>query len=217
MNVARDSKRPLCLDCQRAEKTCICHWRVNIAAMVEVVILQHPLEQKQVKGSAGLLHLCLSDSQMHVGELFDEAALNAILYSSGKIPVLLYPAFHESDRQICNAPPVLAKESLASPENLRMIVLDGTWRKSRKMLYLNRALQGLPRLSLNDLPASHYLIRKAHRVDQLSTLEASCYALMQLENNPGKYKSVLDAFDGFIHQQMALRDKYRDMQERMPS
>ena len=209
MNAECETKRQLCSRCRRAEKTCICHWSVNITGLVEVVILQHPLELKQVKGSAGLLHLSLSNSHLHVGELFDEDALNKILNAEGKIPVLLYPAFNESERNILNAPPVLAGEILAAPENCRLIVLDGTWRKSRKMLYLNQSLQTLPRLSLSDMPASHYQIRKAHRVDQLSTLEASCYALMQLENNVEKYAPLLDAFDGFISQQIALRDKHK--------
>ncbi len=209
MNADCETKRQLCSRCRRAEKTCICHWCVNIAALVEVVILQHPLELKQVKGSAGLLHLSLRNSHLHVGELFDEDTLNEILHASGKIPVLLYPAFAESDQHILNAPPALSREMLASPENCRLIVLDGTWRKSRKMLYLNRPLQTLPRLSLSDVPASHYRIRKAHSADQLSTLEASCYALMQLESNAEKYAPLLYAFDGFISQQIALREKHK--------
>ena len=202
-------KRLLCSRCGRSEKTCICHWCVNIANVVELVILQHPLEQKQAKGSAGLLHLSLNTSQKHVGEFFDESALNEVLYASGKIPVLLYPALNESGRNILNSPPALSGEMLAAPENCRLIVLDGTWRKSRKMLNLNRPLQMLPRLSLSDMPASHYHIRKAHRVDQLSTLEASCYALTKLENNAEKYTPLLDAFDGFISQQIALREKHQ--------
>ena len=76
---------------------------------------------------------------------------------------------------------MLAPDLLRDPSRLRLIVLDGTWRKSRKMLYRNPLLQQLPRLSLQRMPASHYLIRKAHRPDQLSTLEATCAALAQLE------------------------------------
>lgn len=209
MNAEPDIKRLLCSRCGRAEKTCICHWIVRLTALVEVVILQHPLELTQVKGSAGLLHLCLTNSKTHVGELFDENTLNDILYASGKIPVLLYPEFNQSDRHSVIAPPILSREVFATPENCRLIVIDGTWRKSRKMLYVNRQLQTLPRLSLSEMPVSHYLIRKAHREDQLSTMEASCFALMRLENNTEKYTPLLEAFDGFISQQMALRKQHR--------
>lgn len=210
MNAEAKLKRPLCSRCARAEKTCICHFVVNISSLVEVVILQHPLELHQAKGSASLLHFSLKNSQLHVGELFDVATLSEILHSSGKHPVLLYPALNQGAQHDFNAGAVLSEESLASPENLRLIVLDGTWRKSRKMLYLNPLLQSLPRLSLKNMPASHYHIRKAHAVDQLSTLEASCYALMELENNQEKFSPLLDAFDGFIAQQMALCEKYKN-------
>jgi DTW domain-containing protein YfiP len=88
-------------------------------------------------------------------------------------------------------------------ERLRLVVLDATWRKSRKMLYLNPLLQALPRLPLRDTPPSHYLIRKAHAPDQLSTLEASCYALAQLEGDAHRYDRVIAAFDGFVAQQQA--------------
>lgn len=209
MNAEPDIKRSLCSRCGRAEKTCICHWIVSITPLLEIVILQHPLELTQVKGSAGLLQLSLVNCQTHVGELFDENALNEILYASGKIPVLLYPEFNQSDRHKLIAPPILSGDVFVSPENCRLIVIDGTWRKSRKMLYVNRLLQTLPRLSLSEMPVSHYLIRKAHREDQLSTLEASCYALMRLENNTEKYAPLLAAFDGFISQQIALREQHK--------
>lgn len=209
MNSFCEIKRPLCSRCRRAEKTCICRWIVDLASLVEVVILQHPLEANQVKGSASLLHLSLSNSQMHVGELFDLPVLSGVLYASGKRPILLYPAFNEAVQHLVKAPPLLSEEILESPENCRLIVLDSTWRKSRKMLYLNPLLQTLPRLSLSDGPASNYHIRKAHSEHQLSTLEASCYALMQLEKNTQKYKPLLDAFDSFVGQQMALREQIK--------
>ena len=91
-----------------------------------------------------------------------------------------------------------------------MLVLDGTWRKSRKMLHLNPILQSLPRLSLQGLPPSNYRIRKAHRSSQLSTLEATCSALMQLEGDVDKFQALLTAFDGFVTQQMSYRPSRPD-------
>ena len=90
----------------------------------------------------------------------------------------------------------------SDPRELRLVILDATWRKSRKMLYLNPVLQALPRLSLTAMPASHYRIRKAHKPDQLSSLEATAYALMRLESNEDKFLPLLEAFDGFVEQQM---------------
>jgi DTW domain-containing protein YfiP len=86
-------------------------------------------------------------------------------------------------------------------------VLDGTWRKSRKILHLNAWLRRLPRLSLQGLPASNYRIRKAHGPDQLSTLEASCAALMRLEPSPEKFLPLLAGFDGFVTKQLGYLKK----------
>lgn len=173
-------------------------------------MLQHPLEVHNAKGSARLLHLSLLHSQLVTGEVFDPQALQRVLTvprqpaaptDSPKHAVLLYPDTPEDAALGMAAPPVLAPTLLCDPAQLRLIVLDGTWRKSRKMLFLNPLLQQIPRLSLRDMPPSQYLIRKAHRPDQLSTLEATCAALVQLEGSAARFQPLLDAFDGFVAQQ----------------
>ncbi len=178
---------------------------------VEVLILQHPLEVGNAKGSARLLHLSLPGSQLLTGEVFaDQALLGVTSQPQIEVPharhtLLLYPDTPNdtlTDKALTlAAPPLLPPGWLRDPSHLRLIVLDGTWRKSRKMLYLNPLLQRLPRLSLQDVPASNYRIRKAHRPDQLSTLEATCAALMQLEGSVERFQPLLTAFDGFVNQQ----------------
>jgi DTW domain-containing protein YfiP len=130
-----------------------------------------------------------------VGETFPD--LHALLHADGRVPVLLYPATDD-------LAPALDADLMAQPDRLRLVVLDATWRKSRKMLYVNPELQGLPRLALHDVPASAYRIRKAHAPHQLSTLEAAALALAQLEGDADAYRPLLQAFDGFVQQQAAL-------------
>lgn len=188
----------------RPRRTCICAWITPTAHAVQVLILQHPLEVDQAKGSARLLQLSLSGSRLEVGEVFAEPVLQALLQPpSGGRTVLLYPDTTEDQSLQLAAPPLLDPELPPEAEKILLVVLDGTWRKSRKMLYLNPLLQQLPRLALHDVPASRYLIRKAHRPGQLSTLEAACHALMQLEHNEERYLPLLTAFDGFVAQQLA--------------
>jgi DTW domain-containing protein YfiP len=215
MTAATAPKRLNCHRCLRPASACLCQWITPIVHQTEVLILQHPLEVNQAKGSARLLHLSLPHSQLVVGETFDEATLHALLTApfdasapahSTRQAVLLYPQTPDMP----NAPdsPTVAQSQagtrgvLASP--VRLIVLDGTWRKSRKMLHLNPLLQQLPRLALSDMSASNYKIRKAHRPDQLSTLEATCAALAQLENQSAPFEALLSAFDGFVAQQMGF-------------
>ncbi|SEN28191.1 DTW domain-containing protein [Duganella sp. CF517] len=165
-----------------------------------MLILQHPMEVANAKGSARLLHLSLSGSRLECGEAFEPDRLGELL-SGGRRNVLLYPETADDKSLGLATPQMFDQDWLGEPQRLRLVVLDGTWRKSRKMLYLNPPLQALPRLPLRDTPPSHYLIRKAHLPDQLSTLEATAYALAQLENDPRKFTPLIEAFDGFVAQQ----------------
>jgi DTW domain-containing protein YfiP len=82
---------------------------------------------------------------------------------------------------------------------VRLVVLDGTWRRSAGMLRANALLQSLPRWPLQPAaPARYRDLRKARKPSQLSTLEATCAALAQIEAAPARYAPLLDAFDRFV-------------------
>lgn len=193
------SKRARCAVCLRAQAACICRWIRQVAAEASLLVLQHPLEVGNAKNSARLLHLCVAGSALAVGEAFEPAALAALLHADRRTPVLLYPGT-PGDPALPAPPPFTPMPAQA----LRLVVLDATWRKSRKMLYLNPLLQRLPRLALHDVAPSGYRIRKAHAPHQLSSLEAAALALAQLEGNEEKFRPVFEAFDGFVEQQAAF-------------
>jgi DTW domain-containing protein YfiP len=201
VTVTVTARRATCAACLRAQSACICRFVKSVASSVELLVLQHPLEVGNAKNSARLLHLCLPGSRLLVGEAFDAVELEAQLHAEGRAPLLLYPETPGEAALGLPAPPAIDAAMLARPERLRLVLLDATWRKSRKMLYLNPLLQRLPRLALRALPPSAYRIRKAHAPDQLSSLEAAAYALSQLEDRPGHYAPLFDAFNGFVEQQ----------------
>jgi DTW domain-containing protein YfiP len=196
--------RAICSHCLRPARACICGWATSTVNRLEVLLLQHPLETGHAKNSLNLLRLSLALRTVAVGEVFAPDELQRLLYGTGPggrapgsvQPVLLYPASPGS--------PAFVPDRNGPPP--RLVVLDATWRKSRKMLALNPALQALPRLSLSAPPPSQYLIRKAHKPGQLSTLEAVCHALAQLEGDAARYQPLLRAFDGFVAQQLAFRE-----------
>lgn len=174
-------------------RACLCAFVTPIIPKAEILVLQHPLERHHPKGSARLLHLSLSGSALLTAEKFEQELLREYLHGAmARQPVLLYP-----DAEGLPPAPVLAPEEMTA-EKLKLVILDGTWRKSRKMLHLNPVLQTLPRLSLAKVPPSRYDIRRARRDFQLSTLEAACHALALLEQDEMKYRPLLDAFDRFI-------------------
>lgn len=215
------AKRAICQRCLRPQSACICNWIVPVNNGVEVLILQHPLEVNNAKGSVRLLDLCLQHSRVLTGEVFAGDVLTQALYASTAAladttadvsiftrpvaqiqPVLLYPDTSLIEAADLALPVAEKYQESEQIQGLRLVIIDATWRKSRKMLYLNPILQALPRLSLEQMPASHYRIRRAHKADQLSSLEACAYALMRLENDEDKYQCLLQAFDGFVDQQL---------------
>lgn len=208
--------RPRCPRCERAVRGCICQWIRHCDNNLPVLILQHPQERPRVKNTGLLLHLSLARSELVLGEQWPEQMLAEIL---GELEgnLLLYPETDamksdvvESNVVESNVGETRATESplsepIGAPEPKRLIVLDATWRKSRKMLYLNPLLERLPRLALSNTPESRYRIRRAQRAEQLSTLEASCYALARLEQGRVDYDPLLCAFDGFNDEQLGFR------------
>jgi DTW domain-containing protein YfiP len=210
MTCANTAKRPQCARCLRPSSACICAWIRPTAHEVEVLVLQHPRERARAKGTARLLQLSLQHCRLVVGEEFVAGDLQSLLDGTvpGELPLtetrqalLLYPDTPQDQALGLFTPPLLAPDLLPDPPQLRLVVLDGTWRESRKMLYRNPLLQRLPRLALRELAPSKYLIRKAHDPDQLSTLEATCAALTQLEGDREKIQPLLSAFEGFVAQQ----------------
>src|SRR4051812_34847440 len=150
-NVADKPTRRLCARCLRPERACICRWITALDTPVRLLILQHPMEVSNAKGSARLLHLSVAGSTMLTGERFDQEFLGRELGRAGRTPVLLYPDSPDDAALGIAAPPILPPGLQA--QDITLVVLDGTWRKSRKMLYVNPLLHSMPRLALRDVGA----------------------------------------------------------------
>jgi DTW domain-containing protein YfiP len=191
----------MCATCQRPLITCLCRWVTPVVHATDVLILQHPLEAHHAKNTARLLHLSLTRSRLQVGEVFDPSVLD-----STRLPVLLYPP-DRTGNPVAGAGVGVGEMTAGAwplPHHVQLVVLDATWRKSRKMLHLNPWLGALPRLSLDDSHPSRYAIRKAHQPGQLSTLEAVCAALARLEGETAGLAPLLVAFGGFVSQAQAF-------------
>jgi DTW domain-containing protein YfiP len=183
--------RTICAHCLRPQATCLCALARPTAHRTEVLVLQHPQEQRQAKNSVGLLRLSLAHCEVVVGERFAPDVLQALLERPGRQARLLYPGVPAAP-----APP--APETKADGP-LRLVVIDATWRKSLRMLLEHPALAALPRLSLDAPPPTRYrAIRAARRPHEISTLEATVQALAVLEGESFDPAPLLDAFGRFV-------------------
>lgn len=190
------SLRVRCTACDLPLATCVCALVERVANVVEVLVLQHPLEVGEAKGSARLLRLGLARCRVVVGETFEPSTLDSLLHADGRRSVLLYP-------DVAARTGGIASESGTSTAS-QLVVVDGTWRKSVKMLMSNPLLQALPRLALRPDAAGRYgALRKARLATQLSTLEATCAALAALECDEARYAPMLRAFRRFVDDRAA--------------
>ena len=221
--------RQRCPQCLRALRSCICALARPVEHSVELLILQHPMEVHEAKGTARLLHLCLPHSRILIGEQLQAEELKQALFGDWRSdagretdtaanhakvqPILLYPDLPQAPALTASEPllesaPALATQASQQPAIERLVVLDGTWRKSRKMLYLNPLLAQLPRLSLDHVTASAYRIRKAQASGQLSSFEAAALALSQLQNWGPQHPAML-SLDQVFHSLMDQHESLR--------
>jgi DTW domain-containing protein len=177
--------RAVCPRCERPAPTCLCATlpAPPLAHRTGLLILQHPAEAGHAKNTAALLTLGLQSARLLRGEVFDAA-----LAPPGT--ALLYPG----------------EAGAALPTGVRrLILLDGSWRQSRRLLAANPWLAGLPRVSLPAQPG-RYAIRRAHRPGQLSTLEAGLQALALLEGDAERFAPLWAAFEAFVQAGLYRRE-----------
>lgn len=195
--------RPVCDICHRPLKVCLCDWIEPVNNRIEIGILQHPDEVHQVKGTARIAELSLQRCRLWIGESFaSESTLHDWL-AEGEIFLLYPPTEHEVSR-----PPVFASSevrSAYSPERLKVLVIDGTWRKTYKMMMSNAFLGQLRRIHLEPEQFSNYRIRKQKSASSLSTVEAIYQLLVELEGEGLRARPLISAFEKMVEQQLAFR------------
>lgn len=177
--------RPQCPRCQRPLSHCLCSLIPCLDSHTHVLILQHPDESSHALNTARLAALGLRNCELRVGEVFDDLPLDDVP------SYLLFPG--DDAVPVAN----LAGHGAA----LRLIVPDGTWRKARKLLYLNPRLAALPRVALPPGLESRYRLRKAPASGALSTVEAITVALNILEG-AGRFDALLRPFEALIEGQI---------------
>ena len=181
-----------CSNCGRAKKACLCAWITPITTNVELIILQHPTEVDKAKGTAKILTLSLANSRCFVGEDFTHhEELNQLLADTASACYVLFP------QQTSISITQISPSQVATKKKMRVILLDGTWKKALKIYRLSANLQHLPSLHLPDDLAGEYRIRKSPSENHLSTLEAGYHLLNHLEPDTN-FQPLISAFHSMI-------------------
>ncbi|MFZ2290598.1 MAG: DTW domain-containing protein [Halopseudomonas yangmingensis] len=184
-----NTPRPRCPDCNRPTSHCLCPLISPQPSATQLLVIQHPDESRHALNTARLLTLGLDNAQLLVCEELPPE-WQAWLTDPHWQTRLLFPR-----------PDAQPLDSRSCPAPLRLVLLDGTWRKARKLLHVNLLLQQLPAVLLDNPPTSRYRLRKASEAGALSTIEAAAEALAALE--PGfERERLLRPFEALINDQI---------------
>lgn len=163
--------RALCPYCHYPESRCLCEHLSPIDTKIRIDILQHPSETKAAKNTAKLVSLCIPNVRIWIGEHSKDFSQLKESLNRDEYNYLIYP----SDA----ASPIEAL-AFTHPSSIRCLLIDATWRKAHKIYCLNPWLHSLRALKFSDLNTA-YRIRKAPKLNQISTLEAVIHTLDTLD------------------------------------
>lgn len=185
------------------------------------VFLMSPKEFKVTKANTGrLTHLCLPNSELHVGMAFDaHEAVQKTLGDPRNHCVLLYPGKTATNLSDPAQVPTLGAQ--LDGRRLVVVLIDATWRGARSIHRLSPSLQRLPRIKFTPAMPSRYVIKQQPRPDCLSTLEAVHELMLVLEQagldrypQPGQLPEVFHRMQNF--QIQCAADPHRPGYRRRP-
>lgn len=182
-----------CAICLRPANVCLCALIPNLQSDTRILVIQHPQEQKHALNTGRLLVAGLAHAELIVAE---QLPLDSPVVEQISDPAWLTELLFPGERAQL---PVPAESGDKRPR--RLILIDGTWRKARKILMLNPVLQNLPRVCLPGGLVSRYRLRKTRVPDALSTIEAGVQALQIMEPDRD-YSALLHPFEALIEGQI---------------
>jgi len=188
--------RSVCERCRRPQSTCYCAFLPSLPTDTKVVVLQHPRERDMSIGTARMAHLCLPNSELHVGVDWERsAALHRALSDPTRPAMLLYPSADALDIG-----------QLPERHPMTLVVVDGTWANAKKMVKQNPILTALPRVAFQPPKPSEYRIRREPKPHCVSTVEALAHVLGVLEGQPDRFTQLLEPFRRMIDRQIELKE-----------
>ena len=172
---------------------------VSLHAPVRIVILQHPSEQKHPLATVPILKACLSNLEVHVGSVFPEGLLSHLDLARCRV---LFPNDNATiwDTSIEGAP-LSVDAASRDAECDALIVLDGTWRKAKRMWFENPWLHAIPAVVIKAQESSHYRIRSSSVKGGLSTLETVTQACNYLSSSHS-FDALMNPFEAMIDMQI---------------
>lgn len=183
-NIPVKSARSCCRKCLYPLATCVCSDVAVVPCNSVIDIVQHFSEVKAAKNTARLIPLCIPSAKIWVGDTAEDfVTLETSLKNETRKILVLYPGFNSKNINTLKeihtdkTLPIANHESVSA---YRLILIDGTWKKSYRLWMNNPWLRDYQAVHIDDCLSSYH-IRKAPQSTYLSTIEALSFSLKVLE------------------------------------
>ena len=172
---SRGYKAHRCPTCQLPTAGCICHFTPTIRTPVRFWILMHPGEAQKPTNTARLIAAALPHTRVFLWQRTTPPAELCDLLSAPQFaPYLVFPQGNAERFER------LPADSWHLGRVPAFVILDGTWRQTRRMFVRSPYLRGVPCLTLRPKVPSAYTLRRQVHSDYLSTVEVAIALLAQL-------------------------------------
>jgi len=136
----------------------------------------HVSEREKTSNTARLLELTLPNCEVLIigkkGKPF-----KGVVNSPEETPYILFP-----EQSALPLTKELSSTNKFEGRPIHLIVPDGSWSQTRRIVHRNVFLRGIPRIQLIGIADTKYLLRRNGRVGGVCTAEAVAYALGIIEN-----------------------------------
>ncbi len=160
-----------CLECALPLAACLCASARLLQLATRVIVFMHRREVHKTTNTARLVALTLANSELRTVGLPEDRVAYDGLEQAGRMALVLSPTAHSTELTL----------GLAGALPITLIVPDGNWRQTRRMVCNEAQLARLPAVHLPAGLARRFELRKHPQPDRLSTFEAIARALGILE------------------------------------
>lgn len=190
--------REICSNCERPVRVCLCSVISKVNCPFDVIILQHPKEVGVYNNTVKLLSLAVNNVEVFVGEIWGE--LGSLGVQATDSCFLVFPG---EDAITSSEQDLISSKMMSSEPNIKLILLDGTWRQAKRMFRENKWLDSIPKISFeNGKYISNYIIRKEPVEGFLSTLEALVYSVREVNQDENWGEPLLALFSKMVENQL---------------
>ena len=193
---ARRTRDRLCSRCCLRKDICVCTVLPLVRTQAEFLILRHIREANRPSNTGRLVALIMPNSRI-VPWGGEDGAGSSFYENELKEPGtwILWPDGPGGERVLKETPK-------------RVAVLDATWHQARRLYTRSEVLRTLPRLVLPAPDRDRERLRKQHRPDGMSTIEAVAAAVAKLEGAE-KAEPLEKLYDEVVRRTFTVRGTRR--------